>query len=113
MAGYQATAQFDTSALRYVESANGDYLPAGAFFVPPGVAGNRVTLAAASLAGVSNGDGTLATLTFQEFNAELALKLTERFEMHDTPTNGSWLNMAEIELSAISRQCLNRRIGGK
>ena len=30
--------------------------------------------------------------------------------MHYTPTNGSWLNMVEIELSAISRQCLSRRI---
>ena len=65
VAGYQATVQFDTSALHYVESANGDYLPAGAFFVPPVVGGNRVTLGATALAGVGNGDGTLATLTFE------------------------------------------------
>lgn len=50
---------------------------------------------------------------YQEFDAELALELTERFDMHYTPTNGSWLNMAEIELSAISRQCLKRRIADK
>lgn len=50
---------------------------------------------------------------YHEFEAQPAFELTERFEMHYTPTNGSWLNMAEIELSAISRQCLNRRIGDK
>ena len=65
VAGYQATVSYDTSALRYVRSANGDYLPEGAFFVPPIVEGNKVTLAATSLAGESNGDGTLATLTFE------------------------------------------------
>ena len=65
VAGYQATVQFDTTALRYVSSADGDYLPAGAFFVQPVVAGNLVKLNAASLAGESKGDGTLATLTFE------------------------------------------------
>ena len=65
VAGYQVTIGFDTSALHYVESANGDYLPAGAFVVPPVVSGNRVALAATSLSGESNGDGTLATLTFE------------------------------------------------
>ena len=65
VAGYQVTVGFDTSALRYVESANGDFLPAGAFFVPPVVSGNSVALAATSLSGESYGDGTLATLTFE------------------------------------------------
>ena len=65
VAGYQATVQFDTTALRYVSGANGDFLPAGAFFVEPVVDGNSVKLNAASLAGESNGDGTLATLTFE------------------------------------------------
>ena len=65
VAGYQATVRFGTAALRYLESANGDYLPEGAFFVPPVVWGNNVTLGATSLAGVSNGDGTLATVTFE------------------------------------------------
>ena len=65
VAGYQVTVWFEPTALRYVESANGDYLPAGAFFVPPVVNANRVTLGATALAGVSNGDGTLATLTFE------------------------------------------------
>ena len=65
VAGYQGTVQFDTSALRYVESATGDFLPAGAFFVPPVVEGNKVTLASSAINAVSNGDGTLATLTFE------------------------------------------------
>jgi DDE superfamily endonuclease len=37
--------------------------------------------------------------------------LVERFEFHDTPQHGSWLNIAEIEFSVLSRQCLSRRIG--
>ena len=63
--GYQATVQFDTTALRYISGANGDYLPAGAFFVPPVVEDNRVKLAATSLSAESSGAGTLATFTFE------------------------------------------------
>ena len=40
-----------------------------------------------------------------------AFQLARRFEYHYTPKKGSWLNMAEIELSALSKQCLDRRIG--
>ena len=40
-----------------------------------------------------------------------AFALAQRFEMHYTPKKGSWLNMAELELSALSRICLSRRIG--
>ena len=65
VAGYQVTLQFEATALRYVESSNGDYLPDGAFFVPPVVKRNRVELASSTLTGVSNGDGTLATITFE------------------------------------------------
>lgn len=39
-----------------------------------------------------------------------AFQLAKRFEYHYTPKKGSWLNMAEIELSALSKQCLDRRI---
>ena len=39
-----------------------------------------------------------------------AFSLARRFEMHYTPKKGSWLNMAELELSALSRICLSRRI---
>lgn len=41
---------------------------------------------------------------------EEAFALAQRFEMHYTPKKASWLNMAEIELSALSKQCLDRRI---
>ena len=47
---------------------------------------------------------------YQAFDPETARRLKQKFEYHYTPTNGSWLNMAEIELSAISKQCLDRRI---
>jgi hypothetical protein len=39
-----------------------------------------------------------------------AFQLARRFEYHYTPKKGSWLNMAEIELSALSKQCLDQRI---
>ena len=42
---------------------------------------------------------------------ETARDLRHRLEFHYTPKHGSWLNMAEIEFSALSRQCLDRRIG--
>ncbi len=70
VAGYQATVQFDDTALRYVSSANGDFLPTDAYFVEPTVKGNLVQLNAASLAGESNGDGTLATLAFEVVSAK-------------------------------------------
>jgi len=47
---------------------------------------------------------------YQAFAPEDARQLKQKIEYHYTPTNGSWLNMAELELSAISRQCLDRRI---
>jgi hypothetical protein len=52
---------------------------------------------------------TLASL-YEAFPPEQARRLAERFEVHDTPKHGSWLNMAEIELSVLARQCLDRRI---
>jgi hypothetical protein len=47
---------------------------------------------------------------YETFEPEEARRLTERFEFHFTPRHGSWLNMAEIELSALVRQCLDRRL---
>ena len=47
------------------------------------------------------------------FEPQEARRLMERFELHYTPKHGSWLNMAEIELSALVRQCLDRRIPDK
>jgi hypothetical protein len=48
---------------------------------------------------------------YATFSPQDALKLAKRLEIHHTPKHGSWLNIAEIELSAITQQCLNRRIG--
>ncbi len=42
--------------------------------------------------------------------AQQAFDLTQKFELHYTPKKGSWLNMAEIEFSALAKQCLDRRI---
>ena len=47
---------------------------------------------------------------YETFEPEEARRLAERFEFHFTPKHGSWLNMAEIELSALVRQCLDRRL---
>jgi hypothetical protein len=47
---------------------------------------------------------------YETFVPEEARRLAERLEIHYTPKHGSWLNMAEIELSALKGQCLNHRI---
>ena len=47
---------------------------------------------------------------YQAFEPAVAWRLLERLDIHHTPKHGSWLNMAEIELSVLSQQCLNRRI---
>jgi hypothetical protein len=50
---------------------------------------------------------------YAAFPPEEAHRLAKRFEFHYTPKHGSWLNMAEIELSVLGRQCLDRRIPDK
>jgi len=47
---------------------------------------------------------------YEAFTPDEAFSLAQRLEIHYTPKHGSWLNIAEIELSALSRQCLDRRI---
>ena len=51
----------------------------------------------------------LASL-YEAFTPEEARRLAERLEIHYTPKHGSWLDMAETQLSVLARQCLNRRI---
>lgn len=53
---------------------------------------------------------TISSL-YETFPPEQALSLAQRLEIHYTPKHGSWLNMAEIELSCMTIQCLDRRIG--
>jgi hypothetical protein len=52
-------------------------------------------------------------LLYEAFPPAEARRLVERFEWHYTPKHGSWLDMAESELSVLSRQCLDRRIPNK
>ena len=52
-----------------------------------------------------------AASLYQAFAPGTARRLLERFEFHYTPKHGRWLNLAEIELSVLRRQCLDRRIG--
>ena len=49
---------------------------------------------------------------YEAFAPQEAFALAQRLEIHHTPEHGSWLNIAEIELSALTRQCLDRRISG-
>lgn len=50
---------------------------------------------------------------YKHLPAAEAFALAQRFEPHFTPKKGSWLNMAEIEISVIARQCLGRRIASR
>jgi hypothetical protein len=50
------------------------------------------------------------TALYQTFGAETARRLTRKLEFHYTPKRASWLNMAELELGILERQCLDRRL---
>ena len=51
-----------------------------------------------------------AACLYEAFPPQEACRIARRIEWHYTPEHGSWLNIAEIELSVLHRQCLNRRI---
>ena len=70
VAGYQATVVFDPAAVLYFSSTGGEYLSDGAFFTASDVGKNYVRLESASLVGSSDGNGTLATITFQVVDAK-------------------------------------------
>jgi DDE superfamily endonuclease len=48
---------------------------------------------------------------YEAFDPERARRIAARLEWHYTPRHGSWLNVAEVELAALAKQCLDRRIG--
>jgi hypothetical protein len=50
---------------------------------------------------------------YEAFPPAEAKRLADKLAIHDTPRHGSWLNMAEIALSALQRQCLHRRLGDR
>lgn len=55
----------------------------------------------------------LAGSLYEAFPPAEARRILDRLELHHTPKHGSWLNMAETELSVLGRQCLDRRIADK
>lgn len=78
VAGYQLTLAYDETKLRYISSSNGDFLPGNPFFMEPIQKKNKVTLASTALIGTGNGDGTLATITFEIVDAlPSSLKITD------------------------------------
>jgi len=48
---------------------------------------------------------------YEAFEPERARRIAQKLEWHYTPKHGSWLNVAEVELAALAKQCLDRRIG--
>ena len=50
---------------------------------------------------------------YAAFAPDEAKRLADRLEIHYTPKHGSWLNMAELELSVLARQCLHQRLGDR
>ena len=50
------------------------------------------------------------SILYEYYPPEEARRIIKRFDVHYTPIHGSWLNIAEIELSVMARQCVNRRI---
>ncbi len=70
VAGYQVTVTFDSTALSNASIANGDYLPAGAFVAPIPATDTSVGLGATAIGATSDGDGTLATVTFTVVEAK-------------------------------------------
>ena len=70
VAGYQVTVTFDSTALSNASITNGDYLPAGAFVAPLPATDTTVGLGATAIGATSDGDGTLATVTFTVVEAK-------------------------------------------
>ena len=50
---------------------------------------------------------------YEAFPPEQARRLTRKLEFHYTPEHSSWLNMAEVEISVLTEQCLDRRLGSQ
>ena len=109
--GYQVSVGFDPTALRYIESENRNYLPPNAFVVPPVVSENlrrdlstwklvpepTVTLGATALAGTGNGDGTLATLTFEVLDAKESLLILSDVILTDSTGD----QLSQLPFSAV------------
>ena len=105
--GYAFSLGFDPAVLRYVESANGDYLP-GAFLEPSVVTDNTITVEAIALAALGKGDGTLATVTFEVVDVtESSINLFD-VKLIDSGENtvssfidSAWIEPALLRSSAV------------
>ena len=108
--GYQATVEFDETALRYVSSTNADFLLPDTFVAPPIIAANSVTVAATSLVGEANGDGTLATLTFEIVGQKAStLTLTEvLFSDSEGTLTRPQVESIELTVTAYLKEDVNR-----
>ncbi len=110
VAAYQVTVEFDPLTLSLVEAANADYLAAGAFVVPPIITDSDITLAATSLADASDGDGTLATITFAVVEANPStIKFTavllsdpEANQLDVITTNGQITGPADVNEAPVA-----------
>jgi hypothetical protein len=60
--------------------------------------------------GLDNRNTHPASAFYATFRAEEAFRLAQKFEFYDTPPKASWLNMIELEFSALARLCVQRRI---
>ena len=103
VSAYQATVSFDTSALRYVKSAAGDYLPEGAFFVPPAIDGHRLTVGAVSLGGTSHGNGTLAALSFEVLVVKNSTVTLSEVSLVDPDAKQSFPRIEDARVEVPSR----------
>ena len=106
VAGYQATVSYDATALQYVKSDNGDYLNEGAFFVPPIIDGNKVTIAATSLSEESNGNGTLATLTFELVAVKSSTLTLSKVSLVDSDGTRSYPQIENTVVEIIERPAI-------
>ena len=106
IAGYQFTLEFDGAVLEYISIVNADFLSAGAFAISPKVNDGKVTLAATSLAGGTNGDGTLAKATFKvlrKSNSVLKLSGVKLVDLSATAITSQTVD-GEVVVSVILRQ---------
>ena len=78
VSGYQATVQFDPTALRFVQSDEGNYLPSTTYNIEPVIDGDTVTIAATTFEEESSDDGTLATIIFEAISIKAStISLTD------------------------------------
>ena len=99
VARYQVTVNFDPTALEYASSAHGDYLPAGAIVLPAQVpdSGDSVILSAiggTAIGGTADGDGTLATITFNVVAAKASI-----ITLTDVSITASDFNALEVTIA--------------